>query len=143
MAATHTKLKPLNFPLVFQNLGGCRSFSLALSIVDEPQIECMPNFFCVHTGGGNIRLQVWMLTQIQLMEIKTVSHVCLIHTHAHTLHCDRKHPSASVYRYIIIFIVIIQFQCFRFHFKPHNRSLERRRISYSLSDKRTKGDTNI
>ena len=31
MAASHTKLKPLNFPLVFKNRGGCRSFSLAPS----------------------------------------------------------------------------------------------------------------
>lgn len=70
MAASHTKLKLLNFPLVFQNRGGCRLSSLAQSApgsVKEPPIEQGPEFV-VHTEvEKKIRLQIWMFAQMELM----------------------------------------------------------------------------
>lgn len=82
MAASHTELKPLNFPLVFQNRGGCRFFSLAqcaLRSVEETPIERRPKIV-MHTEvakkkkiPSEVRFRI--LAQMELMEKNTV---CLI-----------------------------------------------------------------
>lgn len=53
MAASHTELKPLNFPLVFQNCGDCCSFSLAQP---APRAERKPKFVMLTEAGNTSRL---------------------------------------------------------------------------------------
>ncbi len=94
MAASHTKLKPLNFPLVFQNRG-CSFF--------QSGTVCACR---AHKGDKNIRLQVWdARTDGAAGEKHTVPDFIKRNTnqpkgcrHIRTQHCGRKQSSASVYK---------------------------------------------
>lgn len=70
MAASHTKLKPLNFPLVFQNCSGCCSFGLVKSVhrpVEEMLTEHRPKIV-KQTEVGKTDFGFTMFAQMALME---------------------------------------------------------------------------
>lgn len=91
MAASNTKLKPLNFPLVFQNRGGCHFFSLAqsaLTSVEEPLIEPGPEFVVHAEVAQTSDSRFGLLAQMELMEKNTTPDFVMHGTNHPKAHAD-------------------------------------------------------